>query len=284
MPSSIFNSLIDEKISTFKRSYCETSKQTFLNNEGKLIHPGEYGKYREACCKDFLRYFVPQRLEIEEGFIINTHDEVSTECDIIIYDKNNTPLIQSQEMQKFYPVETVASVGEIKSVLTKKQFKTALEKLAKVKSLKKQQVESKKIKKTIDGKFNPKFNPKDNIFTFLICERFNFDLSELAVTINNIYSNDICASTRHNLILSIQDGVAAYYSEKENGIPLFIPYPMFNQQPVKASVIPPIESDGHNHIKIFANYVYMGTSSATLINPDITSYLMTKFSEAEYAV
>lgn len=51
--------------------------------------------------------------------------------------KNNTPLIQSKELQNFYPVETVAAVVKIKSALSKKELKYALEKLSKVKTLRK---------------------------------------------------------------------------------------------------------------------------------------------------
>jgi len=54
MPSKIFNFLLEEKIEVFKRSFCDTAKQTFVDPNGELIHPGEFGNYRESCCKDFL--------------------------------------------------------------------------------------------------------------------------------------------------------------------------------------------------------------------------------------
>lgn len=76
LPTRIFNSLIEEKIASFVRGFGDTAKQTFIDHSGKLIHPGEYGRCRESCCKDFLQYFIPRCLDIEAGFIINTHDEV----------------------------------------------------------------------------------------------------------------------------------------------------------------------------------------------------------------
>lgn len=282
MPSNIFNTLLEEKIEFFIRGFCETAKQTFVNSEGKLIHPGEFGNYRESCCKGFLRYFTPQSLSIEEGFIINTSDEVSTECDIIIYDKNNTPLIQSKELQKFYPVETVAAVGEIKSTLSKSKLKDALEKLSRVKAIRKSEITSGFINRKTSEGYDPINKPKDSLFTFLICDKFDFDLTDLAVTINNIYSNGIHPNHRHNLILSINDGMAAYYSEKDDGIHLSIPYPIFYGQPVKTVVTDPTKDN--DHIKSFASFMFMGVSGTTLIKPDITSYLMSKFSNATYAV
>ncbi|MCG8551621.1 MAG: hypothetical protein MI799_14570 [Desulfobacterales bacterium] len=282
MPNKIFNYLLDEKIDTFIRSFCNTAKQTFVDSNGKLIHPGEFGNYRETCCKEFLQYFIPRRLDIEEGFIINTSDEVSTECDIIIYDKNNTPLIQSKEMQKFYPVETVAAVGEVKSSLTKTKLKEALDKLSAVKAMRKGEITSEILNKESNDGYDPIKNPKDSLFTFLICEKFDFNLSNLPVTINNIYSRETNPNYQHNLILSIKDGLAAYYHEKDGDIHLSVPYPIFYQKPVKAVITEP--SDNNDHIKAFANFMFMGVSGTTLIKPDITGYLMSKCLKANYDV
>lgn len=282
MPNKIFNSLLEEKIENFVRGFCSTAKQTFVGANGKLIHPGEFGNYREACCKDFLQYFIPQSLSIEEGFIINTLDEVSTECDIIIYDKNNTPLIQSKELQKFYPVETVSAVGEIKSILTKAKLKEALEKLSRVKAMRKGEVTSIFLNGSTGEGYNPERNPKDAPFTFLICEKFDFNLTDLPVTINNIYSGGTNPNHRHNLILSIKDGMAAYYSEKDDDVHLSMPYPIFNGSPIKTVLHDP--SAENDHIKSFASFMFMGVSGSTLMQPDMTSYLMSKLSNATYAI
>lgn len=282
MPNRIFNSLLDEKIASFIRGFSDTAKQTFVDQSGKLIHPSEYGRYRESCCKDFLQYFIPRRLDIEDGFIINTHDEVSTECDIVIYDKNNTPLIQSKELQKFYPVETVAAVGEIKSTLSKKQLKDALEKLSKVKSLRKGLLTSGFLNRSSSEGYDPERNPRDTLFTFLICEKFDFDQKDLAVTLNNIYSEGTNPNYRHNLLLSLRDGLATYYSKKDGDIHLSVPYPVFNNIPVK-TVFSESTQD-NDHIKTFASYMFMGTSGTALIQPDITSYLMSKYANCHYAV
>ena len=116
MPNRIFEEILLEEIETFKNSFSNVSKKMFHDPEtNKLIHSGEFGMYREAIAKKFLRFFVPVRLEIDQGFLLNSINEVSTQCDIVIYDKNVTPLIRSNELQRFYPVETVCSVGEIKS-------------------------------------------------------------------------------------------------------------------------------------------------------------------------
>lgn len=122
--SKIFNLLIDEKIDIFKRGYTAISRNIFINTSGQLLHPGEFGKYREECCKNLLRAFTPKNLDISQGFIISSEDTVSTECDIIIYSNELSPLIENSEHQKFFFSETVASVGEIKSkIQTESQLK-----------------------------------------------------------------------------------------------------------------------------------------------------------------
>ncbi|MBK8982893.1 MAG: hypothetical protein IPM38_11365 [Ignavibacteria bacterium] len=53
MSNKIFESILDEKISFFKFTFEQTAKNIFIEDGGKLIHPGEYGTYRENACKDF---------------------------------------------------------------------------------------------------------------------------------------------------------------------------------------------------------------------------------------
>ena len=155
MPNFIFDSLIEEKIEIFKNQFANTSKQVFFDPDNKkLIHPGEFGLYREVIVKNFIKFLIPQIVTMDNGFLITPKDNVSTQCDIIIYYKNVTPLIESSELQKFFPIETVIGVGEVKSTLSKKQFKEALNKLADVKMLR-EDVEMHKCQAyTVDNKTN----------------------------------------------------------------------------------------------------------------------------------
>ncbi len=280
MGSRIFNELLDEKIESFVNSFLKVSRNTFLNLSGKLIHPGEFGAYRESCCKEFLSYVVPQRLAIEEGFIINSLDEVSTECDIIIYDKANTPLIESREKQKFYPVESVAAIGEIKSTLNKEQLSKALVKLSQVKTFRLNQKIGKAISKRHDGEYNPRDNPKDNVFTFLICEKLDFNIEDVSVFVNNIYPENTHGNMRHNLLLSLNDGLFAYYLE-EGEYPKVYPMPIVDSKVLMTTFIP--STQNYSHIKAFSSFMFSGVSDITLSQPDITNYLITPYMEAHWA-
>lgn len=65
------------------------ANQIFLDIErkNKLIHPGEFGMFREAAVRDLLHFFLPIKHEISTGFLINTNNQTSTQCDIVIFNK-----------------------------------------------------------------------------------------------------------------------------------------------------------------------------------------------------
>ena len=66
------------------QKYFETHHHLSL----KLIHAGEFGRLREVVSKDFVRFAIPRRLDIGTGFIMNHIGDVSTQADLVVYDKN----------------------------------------------------------------------------------------------------------------------------------------------------------------------------------------------------
>lgn len=211
MSNKIMDSILEEKIEYFRFAFERTSKDIFYDDKSKkLIHPGEYGTYREAICKDFLRMVIPNRLDIGSGFLITDKGSVSTQCDIIIYDKNNTPLIENTERQRFFPVETVCSIGEVKSDVDKTAFVKAINKLARNKKLKEEITNPFAIKRDHSGKFDPVNYSYDSIFSFLICNSLTFNLENIVNEIDSFYEKDIQPWQKHNLILSINNGLLAY--------------------------------------------------------------------------
>ena len=267
MSINVFEKLLIEKIDNFKLAFSSTAEGVFFDDTGKLIHPGEFGRYRENICKDFLRLIIPSCLEIGEGFIINTYNNISHQCDIVIYDSKNTPLLQSSKRQFFYPIETVAAIGEIKSVLTKADFKEAINKLSRVKKLREQIKHPSIIKKKINDTFDPKRDPYDQIFTFIICKKLNFDISNLTIEINQMYEPNVEYRHRHNLILSIEDGLLAYFDN--NNKTMMYPQIVNN---LKNRFTYPTENP-YVHFKVFASYLFMGTSNSTILYPEITNYM-----------
>jgi hypothetical protein len=273
MSNYIFTKILEEKIEFFKFAFQQTSKDIFFDeNSKKLIHPGEYGTYREAICRDFLRFFIPTRLAIGTGFLISDKGNVSKQCDLIIYDLNSTPLIENSERQRFFPVETVCAIGEVKSDIDKSGLKEAINKLARNKRLKEDISNPVAIKRDQPGSFNPKEYSYDNIFSFLICNKFNFDHTNLHNEIGSFYDNDIEHHQKHNLILSIQDGILLYRSDNDQ----IMMYPFFDGNVLSNSFVIP-DTNKNCHFYFACSYIFMGTTSASIYYPEIGDYIRDSF-------
>lgn len=270
--NEIFDKLVKSKISKFEQDYINLSRQIFVDKEGKLIHPGEFGTYREKIIGEFLAPFLPSRLAVGSGFIITSNNNISTQCDIIIYDKDHTPVIESGE-QRFFPVECVVGVIEVKSKLTKSLLKKALLKLSKVKSLRNDIGSNVYIFKDYHGggRFNTKLQIRDQMATFLICESIDVDVEkEIDTMFSEIYDG-VNKSLLHNMVLSL-DGYCFMYNDGFR--PMFYPYFDYTKAAFKNECIMP-HPQGYNkeHILAYLNYFYMIISSVSVMDIEITNYL-----------
>lgn len=263
MANKIFQTILTEKIERFKFSFQRTATQIFQDSEtSRLIHPAEYGAFRENSCREFIRCAIPIKFDIGNGFPINANGVTGTQCDIVIYDRNNSPLIEDDRNQRFYPIESVAAIGEVKSNMSKGELRTALNKLAR----------NKIIKEFIpDFNFEPKKYIGDPLFSFLICNKFNFDVKNLSQELDGLYDLDIKAWQKHNLILSLQDGLFTY----QDHLNTWIPFPSNNYHDLKlmsnAWRLP--GSTTIDHFFLFASFLFTGVNLASTFVPDMVHYL-----------
>lgn len=219
-----------------------SSDKDFFWDEGakKLIHPGEFGTYRENSVKQLLRLFLPGQLEIGSGFIITNRDDVSTQCDIIIYDKLSNAIVESNLEQKFFPIECVVAVGEIKSDIgSASKLNSYLNGLASIKMLREKSREQ-EVKRRINIKapYDPKQIPYDQIFTFLLCNKFDFNFSVDKIK----YPLTVADRFKHNLILSANDGLIAHMRASDN---VRIPYPSMPNTKLKTGLVAPDKDARH---------------------------------------
>ncbi len=266
MKENVFESLLKEKIDNFKLSFSETSEKLFFNDDGTLIHPGEFGRYREESCMSFIRQIIPSKLGIGQGFVINTYNHISHQCDIVIYDKSSSLPLVSTDNQFFYPIESVAAVGEVKSKLSKELFENAIVKLSEIKVLREEIKTPVVISNHHIGIFNPVINPYDQVFTFLICKKLDFNYKNLPNELDKMYGTTE-PRHRHNLILSIDDGLLAYYDKNDKTLM----YPVIKEN-LKNRFITPSDNT-YAHFKLFSSYLHLGASSATILYPEITDYM-----------
>lgn len=269
MASEIFESLLKEKIDHFKSSFLSTSKNVFYDKKNKQIfHAGEYGTYRESIVKDFLQFIVPRDLDISTGFLITSMDDVSTQCDVVVFDSKMTPIYEEGSRQRFFQVESVHCIGEVKSVLSKKQFKEAVNKLAKNKALSERMDSVTILKKSPDGPYDPVNHPYDLIPSFLICQKLDFDITSIESDIDGLYETEIKHRHKHNMILSIEDGLLSYYDS--NGKTL--PYCRLGGTDLKHRFTSSRDNK-HVHFKLFTSYMFMLNTNKTLFYPDISNYM-----------
>jgi hypothetical protein len=273
MANRVFEQLTVEQINIFRHSFSSISRATFYDEEtGRLIHAYEFGTYREAICRDFLKFFIPGRLDIAQGFLINAENKVSSQCDIIVYDSNSTPLIQSESRQRFFPVETVCAVGEVKSRVSKDELRGALKRLSFAKQMREDIDQPLVIWQKKPHPFDPETYLDDQLFTFVICEKLDFSLS--SGSIEKLYEDGLPHRHKHNMILSIEDGLLLYYYEPDRYYSQWpVVYP--NNTVVELNHHALIPTSGHEliHFKGFATNMFLAMSSATVLFPDAVLYL-----------
>lgn len=201
MASKQFQQIFERHISQFVGLYSEDSSAIFKDEKNKLIHPGEYGKYREESCKILLRLLLGKEVDVADGFVITSNNQISTQCDIIVYNSSVSPFI-ADGIAKMFPAEEVRMIGEIKSTLTRQSFIDALRKMAENK------------RKIIDGRNNigvcphgRKAETYNTVVSFLVCNKLNFEYDKLSY--EEIYSG-IDRKYWHNSILSVEDATLSY--------------------------------------------------------------------------
>lgn len=201
MTNRVFINILDRRVQDFVNSFDYDAKSIFFNANNKLIHSGEYGLLKEKAVIDLLRLIVPESLDISSGFILTSDGQVSTQCDIVIYDKSRNPVIR-EGAANFFLVESVYAIGEVKSKQNVTQYKSTLEKLAAQKKLGKSTFPKQE--------FNPKTKAADNIITFLVCQKLDFDYLKPEVYKQAYTDNGVAPSDWHNIVLSIEDGELLY--------------------------------------------------------------------------
>ena len=207
MASRIFMQIFDRQIAQFVGLFSEDSSAIFKDEKEKLIHPGEYGKYREESCKSLLRTVLDRSVNISDGFVITSDDRITTQCDIIVYNANVSPLI-ADGIARMFPAEEVRMIGEVKSSLDRQGFINALRKMA----------ENKRI--ILEGRCGLVSKPEgrtgetfNTIISFLVCNKLSFDYDKL--TNEEIYEG-IDRKYWHNAILSVEDVAMNYVFEYTN--------------------------------------------------------------------
>ena len=130
----------------------------------------------------------------------------------------------------------------------------------------------------LPAKFDPINNDTDRMFTFLICERFDFDTKNLTNELNSFYNSDIEPINKHNMILSIDDGLLLYIfpEHTDAGTLKHMPVPVVNKpkfQVQKNVFLARSEENPYHHFQTFCTYLFSRTQSISILSPDLAHYL-----------
>ncbi len=107
----------------------------FEHAQAQIRHMGERGSEREAVLKSFLSAYLPTRYGISSGEIVDYEGNTSHQCDLIIYDHYNCPLLLAGRDVRIFPAESVLAVIEVKSVLSAREIEDSIVKIRDLKNL-----------------------------------------------------------------------------------------------------------------------------------------------------
>ncbi|MCK1615004.1 MULTISPECIES: DUF6602 domain-containing protein [unclassified Bradyrhizobium] len=100
-----------------------------------LGHPVAKGDATEGIWIELLQNYLPERYRANRAFVIDSTDTTSQQIDIVIYDRQYTPLIFNQDGTLVIPAESVYAVFEAKQSIDAAQVDYAAKKIASVRAL-----------------------------------------------------------------------------------------------------------------------------------------------------
>lgn len=103
--------------------------------QAQIKHAGERGEQRERALRAFLAKYLPKKYSLGTGHVIDRKGNISKQCDIVIYDAFNCPLLLAEEGYQLFPIEAVFGVIEVKSVFDATTIAESVQSIQSVKRL-----------------------------------------------------------------------------------------------------------------------------------------------------
>ncbi|UTV26403.1 DUF6602 domain-containing protein [Photobacterium atrarenae] len=279
MASNVYRELLIQNINKLIQHY-ESSESIFRDNNNKMYHSGEFGEYREYAVEELLSLCLPQNFGVTRGFIITRDNLISTQCDLIIYDKGSCPRLVDSSYKKFIPVEAVVAIGEVKSqIRTSLEMSEILDKMARNKALKSLSSTTRITKKVYapdedNGRsFDSSYFRHDAIFSFVICKSFS-PMPENGFD----YSEDIDMSNKHNFIASLNSGHCSYFASPTWSLGYGTHnyhYPHTKREAHEQEFKAPIQDEVPLAIGLLVSALYNHCKVATLVDFDPVEYIAT---------
>ncbi|EIU6789360.1 hypothetical protein L5152_004222 [Vibrio vulnificus] len=265
MVHDIIRQLLIKNFSEFEYAFSQ-AKSIYVDEKGYSFHNLEYGEYRERVLVKLLKTILPNNLDVGTGFIVNSEGVTSTQCDIVIFDKNETPALEGDLGQRFFPVECVVAVGEVKSSIDSvsklNEYIKKLNVIAEVKNI----IQDTRPVTVGDDEYEPKpiIDPKDSLFTFIVCSDFKFKLD-----LSKIEDFGRYPANKLNCVLSLKDGLIC--RKKSNGV--ICHYPISESNICDLHFIENDEQEFKVHFRYFTSLLRLMSECSRRFKVDISYYI-----------
>lgn len=100
-----------------------------------IAHPGAKGEAAELDWKAMLESYLPARYRVDKAFVLDSDGSISDQIDLVLYDRQYSPLLFTHAGARYIPAESVYATFEVKQELNKKNLKYAQDKAASVRKL-----------------------------------------------------------------------------------------------------------------------------------------------------
>ena len=124
-----------EKVDIRKMLLAEQAGVIAALNKGKQgWHPTAKGDANELPWREVISNFLPERYCCSKAFVIDADGGCSEQVDVLIHDRQYSPLLFRQDEHLYVPAESVYAVFEVKPDLSKGNLEYAGDKIASVRS------------------------------------------------------------------------------------------------------------------------------------------------------
>ncbi len=118
------------------RSISSEVERTLADARTLIGHEGEKGGATEEVWRTLFRRHLPLRYQVDTGFVVDSEDCFSEQLDVIIFDRQYSPLVFEIGSRRIFPVESLYAAFEVKQVLNPENIKYARKKAHTVQNLK----------------------------------------------------------------------------------------------------------------------------------------------------
>lgn len=181
---------------------------------------GLVGSGREHTIRQKLQLILPSKVAIATGCVIDSYGGTSNQTDVILYERDQCPVfsVNDDPNSTYLPCEGVIAVGEVKSTLGTKEIFDAVNKIAKIKSLRRHITDpecyrvygsSLVIQGAPSQALDMKNKPFDQIYGFILCNEFGLEESTLVHRIKEACSQHE-PHLSPNALISLRNGMVMF--------------------------------------------------------------------------